>query len=143
MPLASVKAMNLPCGAPSTIDGPAIVGASWFAPTGAPIAPTSGARRLVHRDQTVGWVVPEGERWDGAKDTGPGVEIDGVSLPGTFALLTALEKLLLADCADFLAAPSDGVPVGSLVLGDPRHIVCLGASVEPGVVFRLPSRRRW
>jgi UDP-N-acetylglucosamine diphosphorylase/glucosamine-1-phosphate N-acetyltransferase len=45
--------------------------------------------------------------------------------------------LLPADCADFLAAPSDGVPEGSLVLGDPSQVISLGATVEPGVVFDL------
>jgi UDP-N-acetylglucosamine diphosphorylase/glucosamine-1-phosphate N-acetyltransferase len=124
-----------PLRAQGTIDGPAIVGASWFAPTGAPINPSDGTRRLVHRDQTVGWVVPPGERWDGVTDKGAGVEIEGVLLRGTYDLLTALEQLLPADCGDFLAAPSDGVPVGGLVLGDPAHVVCLGASIEPGVVF--------
>ena len=43
----------------------------------------------------------------------------GVLLRGTYDLLTALEQLLIADCADFLAAPHGGVPEGSLVLGDP------------------------
>jgi UDP-N-acetylglucosamine diphosphorylase/glucosamine-1-phosphate N-acetyltransferase len=125
------------------VDGPAIIGAAWFAPTGAPLDPgtahwtTSGqsVRRFTHRDETVGWIVPQGERWTAPDDKGPAFEIDGVRLHGTYDLLTALENLLPADCADFLAAPSDGVPKGSLVLGDPAHVVCLGATVEPGVVF--------
>ena len=121
--------------APASIDGPAIVAASSFAPTGAPINPSGGVRRLTHRDQTVGWVVPAGEHWDGPNDKGPGIEIDGLELHGTYDLLTALEELLVADCADFLAAPREGVPVGGLVLGDPTHLVCMGASIEPGVVF--------
>jgi UDP-N-acetylglucosamine diphosphorylase/glucosamine-1-phosphate N-acetyltransferase len=58
-------------------------------------------------------------------------------LRGTYDLLTALEQLLPADCADFLVAPHPGVPEGSLVLGDPAHLICLGAAVEPGVVFDL------
>jgi UDP-N-acetylglucosamine diphosphorylase / glucose-1-phosphate thymidylyltransferase / UDP-N-acetylgalactosamine diphosphorylase / glucosamine-1-phosphate N-acetyltransferase / galactosamine-1-phosphate N-acetyltransferase len=61
--------------------------------------------------------------------------IEGVRLHGTYDLLTALEAFLVADCADFMAAPADGVPEGSIVLGDPGHVVCLGAIVEPGVVF--------
>jgi UDP-N-acetylglucosamine diphosphorylase / glucose-1-phosphate thymidylyltransferase / UDP-N-acetylgalactosamine diphosphorylase / glucosamine-1-phosphate N-acetyltransferase / galactosamine-1-phosphate N-acetyltransferase len=118
----------------SPIDGPAIIGAAWFAPTGAPVDP-GPAHRFVHGYQTVGWAVPAGERWDGPHTRGPELPIEGVLLRGTFDLLTALEELLPADCADFLAAPNDGVPVGSVVLGDPTHLVSLGANVEPGVVF--------
>jgi UDP-N-acetylglucosamine diphosphorylase/glucosamine-1-phosphate N-acetyltransferase len=117
------------------IDGPAIIGAAWFAPTGAPLTPTAATRRLVHREETVGWVVPPGERWNGPHEKGAGLEIDGLPLRGTYDLLAALEQLLPADCADFLVAPRDGVPEGSVVLGDPSHLVCLGATVEPGVVF--------
>jgi UDP-N-acetylglucosamine diphosphorylase / glucose-1-phosphate thymidylyltransferase / UDP-N-acetylgalactosamine diphosphorylase / glucosamine-1-phosphate N-acetyltransferase / galactosamine-1-phosphate N-acetyltransferase len=118
------------------VDGPAIVGAAWFAPTGAPID-SKGARRFVYGDETVGWVIPRGERWQGPHAEGPELPLDGVLLRGTFDLLTALEELLPADCADFLAAPNDGVPVGSVVLGDPTHVISLGATVEPGVVFDL------
>lgn len=124
-----------PIRASATVEGPAIVGASWFAPTGVAIEADSRIRRLAHRDETVGWIVPARERWSGPHDEGPALEIDGVRLQGTYDLLTALEILLTADCADFLAAPSDGVPEGSVVLGDPSHLVCLGALVEPGVVF--------
>lgn len=120
---------------PMAIAGPALVGAAWFAPTGVPISPAPGLRRLVHRSETVGWVVPAGERWSGPHEKGSALEIDGVHLRGTYDLLTALEQLLIADCADFLAAPHGGVPEGSLVLGDPAHLIALGASVEPGVVF--------
>jgi UDP-N-acetylglucosamine diphosphorylase/glucosamine-1-phosphate N-acetyltransferase len=126
---------------PGPVEGPAIIGAAWFAPTGTPLAPGTAqsagqtVRRLTHHDETVGWIVPQGERWTSPHDHGPALEIDGVRLHGTYDLLTALENLLPADCADFLAAPSDGVPEGSLVLGDPAHVVCLGAAVEPGVVF--------
>jgi UDP-N-acetylglucosamine diphosphorylase/glucosamine-1-phosphate N-acetyltransferase len=118
------------------IEGPAIIGAAWFAPTGAPIDPGK-ASRFVYGDETVGWVVPAGERWKGPDTKGPELVIDGVLLRGTFDLLTALEVLLPADCADFLAAPNDGVPIGSIVLGDPTHVISLGAIVEPGVVFDL------
>lgn len=126
-----------PIRQPASIEGPAMIGASWFAPTGAPIMPTEGVRRLVHRDETVGWVVPSGDHWSGPHDKGPGLEVDGLSLHGTYDLLTALEQLLTADCGDFLAAPSEGVPKGSVVLGDSTQLISLGASVEPGVVFDL------
>ena len=121
----------------TSIQGPAVVAAAWFAPTGVPISPTPGTRRLTHGDQTVGWIVSAGERWDGPHENGPGVAVEGVLLHGTYDLLTALEQLLPADCADFLAAPSQGVPEGSVVLGDPSQVICLGATVEPGVVFDL------
>lgn len=121
---------------PSAVDGPALVAAAWFAPTGVPIASAgSGVRRLAHGSETVGWLVPDGERWTGPHDHGGALEIEGVYLRGTYDLLTALEELLIADCADFLAAPHGGVPEGSIVLGDPTHLISLGASVEPGVVF--------
>ncbi len=126
-----------PIQPPGSIQGPAVVAAAWFAPTGVPISPGTGTRRLIHGDQTVGWIVSSGERWEGPHEKGPGVEVDGVLLHGTYDLLTALEQLLPADCADFLAAPSEGVPQGSVVLGDPSQVICLGATVEPGVVFDL------
>jgi UDP-N-acetylglucosamine diphosphorylase/glucosamine-1-phosphate N-acetyltransferase len=121
----------------TAIAGPAVIGAAWFAPTGVPMVPAAGIRRLVHRDETVGWIVPLGERWEGPHERGPAHEVDGLVLRGTYDLLTALEQFLAIDCADFLVAPSDGVPEGSVVLGDPAHLICLGASVEPGVVFDL------
>ena len=125
-----------PIQALTMVSGPAIIGAAWFAPTGAPID-TDGVRRLVHGQETVGWVVPAGDHWEGPEVSGQELPIDGVVLRGTYSLLTALEELLPADCADFLVAPHDGVPVGSVVLGDPTHLICMGAIVEPGVVFDL------
>lgn len=124
-----------PIQPPTSIEGPAIVAAAWFAPTGVPISPGAGTRRLIHGEETVGWVVAPGERWDGPHARGASLEVEGLLLHGTYDLLTALEHLLPADCADFLAAPSDGVPEGSLVLGNPSQVICLGATVEPGVVF--------
>jgi UDP-N-acetylglucosamine diphosphorylase/glucosamine-1-phosphate N-acetyltransferase len=80
-------------------------------------------------------VLAKGERWQGPHEEGAALTIEGVRLHGTYDLLTALEELLIADCADFLVAPHPGVPEGSLVLGDPTHVISLGARVEPGVVF--------
>lgn len=117
------------------VDGPAVIGASWFAPTGAKLDLPPSTRRLTHDGTTVGWIVRAGEQWAGAHTDGDAVEIDGVLLRGAFDLLTALERLLPADCADFGVNPSDGVPAGSLVLGDAAHVICRGAQVEPGVVF--------
>jgi len=124
-----------PSRAPMPIEGPAIVAASWFAPSGAPIESTAPVRRLTHAGATVGWVIPAGEHWARPTDDGPGLEVDGVLLRGTYDLVTALERLLPADCADFRVAPSAGVPEGSIVLGDPADVISLRAVVEPGVVF--------
>jgi UDP-N-acetylglucosamine diphosphorylase/glucosamine-1-phosphate N-acetyltransferase len=123
-----------PTHSPMPIEGPAIIAASWFAPSGAPIESTAPVRRLIHAGATVGWVVPSGEQWRPA-DEGPGLEVDGVLLRGAYDLITALERLLPADCADFRAAPSAGVPEGAIVLGDPSDVISLRAVVEPGVVF--------
>jgi UDP-N-acetylglucosamine diphosphorylase / glucose-1-phosphate thymidylyltransferase / UDP-N-acetylgalactosamine diphosphorylase / glucosamine-1-phosphate N-acetyltransferase / galactosamine-1-phosphate N-acetyltransferase len=120
---------------PGPILGPAIIAAAWFAPTGAPIDPTPDTRRLTHAGATVAWLVPAGERWSGPRGAGPGFEVDGLLLRGAYDLITALEQLLPADCADFRAAPVTTIPEGSLVLGDPSDVLSLGARVEPGVVF--------
>jgi UDP-N-acetylglucosamine diphosphorylase/glucosamine-1-phosphate N-acetyltransferase len=120
---------------PAVVDGPALVVTASFAPTGVALAPGPQDRRLTHAGKTVGWIVPAGARWSGADEKGAALEIEGVPLRGTYDLLTALETLLPGDCDDFMAAPNDGVPEGSLVLGDPARLVCLGAVVEPGVVF--------
>jgi UDP-N-acetylglucosamine diphosphorylase/glucosamine-1-phosphate N-acetyltransferase len=117
------------------VDGPAIVAAAWFAPSGVRINARGGARRLAHAGVTVGWIVAEGERWTAPHEAGTALEIDGLPLRGTFDLVTALEQLLGADCADLQAAPRGGVPEGSVVLGDPARVVVRGAAVEPGVVF--------
>ena len=90
---------------PSAVDGPAMIGAAWFAPTGVPLDPKASVRRLVHGEETVGWVIPAGEAWRGPHENGPTLAIDGIPLRGTFDLLTALEQLLSADCADFSLLP--------------------------------------
>lgn len=120
------------------VDGPAIIGAAWFAPTGDRIGllDTAGTpSRLTHAGATVGWIVPAGERWQGPHDRGEAREIDGLLLRGSFDLVTALERFLAEDCADFRAAPGSGIPEGSLVLGEATNVVVMGAAVEPGVVF--------
>jgi UDP-N-acetylglucosamine diphosphorylase / glucose-1-phosphate thymidylyltransferase / UDP-N-acetylgalactosamine diphosphorylase / glucosamine-1-phosphate N-acetyltransferase / galactosamine-1-phosphate N-acetyltransferase len=119
----------------TAVDGPAMVVASWFAPSGARVPLAGGARRLAHGGRTVGWVVADGERWQGPHDEGTAVEVDGLELRGAYDLVTALERLLPADCADLETAPRGGIPEGSLVLGDPSRVVIRGANVEPGVVF--------
>ncbi len=127
-----------PVRAPGTVEGPAIVAASWFAPAGAPIAglATPGpARRLACEGATVGWIVPGGERWDAPHEDGGALEVEGLALHGCYDLVTALERFLAEDCTDFREAPSTGVPAGSIVLGDPANVIVMGAAVEPAVVF--------
>lgn len=91
--------------------------------------------RLVNQGVTVGWWVPEGSTWDGAHDDWSEMEIDGLSLKGTYDLITALEHLLVPDAADFTNERSDPIPQGCVVIGDPSDVVILGAAVEPGTVF--------
>ncbi len=127
----------LPIVAPNCIIGPAIVVASWCAPTGAPLAPDRTTRRLTCEEQTVAWLVPAGEAWGGPSDPGPAESIDGVMLRQTSDLLNVLDRLLAADCANFLAETPDPIPGGSIVIGDPADLISLGATIEPGVVFDL------
>lgn len=117
------------------VPGPAVVAAAWFAPTGTPIILAPETRRLTHRGETVGWVVPAGSTWTGPTAEGPALEVEGLLLRGAFDLVTALDRFLAADCLGFAAGPSDPVPAASIVLGDPALVFCRGATVEPGVVF--------
>jgi UDP-N-acetylglucosamine diphosphorylase / glucose-1-phosphate thymidylyltransferase / UDP-N-acetylgalactosamine diphosphorylase / glucosamine-1-phosphate N-acetyltransferase / galactosamine-1-phosphate N-acetyltransferase len=124
-----------PSRVPAGVTGPAVVAASWFAPSGAAISFDPELRRLVHEGSTVAWIVPPGGSWSGPGEAGPAAEVEGIRLRGTFDLVTALERLLAHDCADFRTAPRQPVPEGSLVLGDAADVICLNAMVEPGVVF--------
>ncbi len=124
-----------PTRAARSVSGPAIVAASWFAPTGVPISVGSEVRRLTHAGATVGWVVPDSTQWKGPDDRGEALEVEGLLLRGTYDLITALERLLADDCADFRAAPISSIPERSIVLGDPANVLSLGAVIEPGVVF--------
>ncbi|HXE56999.1 MAG TPA: putative sugar nucleotidyl transferase [Gemmatimonadales bacterium] len=129
-----------PCREPEPVAGPAVVVRSDFVPLGTgPVEPVprlleSGLRRLTAGELTVGWLVPAGARWSGPGDDGPAIPVDGMALRGAFQLLDALELLLAKDCARFVGS-GDGVPAGSIVLGDPGAVVVRGALVEPGVVF--------
>jgi UDP-N-acetylglucosamine diphosphorylase/glucosamine-1-phosphate N-acetyltransferase len=117
------------------VTGPTLVGCSDFAPAG--IAPELQDRplRLVNQGSNVGWWVPEGSTWDGGHEDWDETEIDGMSLKGTYDLITALEHLLPPDTADFTNEPSDPIPQGCIVIGDPADVVILGAAVEPGTTF--------
>lgn len=117
------------------IDGPAVIAASWFAPSGTPPELGTDTRRLVHDGVTVAWIVPDGARWAGPADDGPGAEIDGLLLHGTWDLITALEHFLVADCTDAVAQHHPTIPDHVMILGDPSDLVTLEADIEPGVVF--------
>ncbi|MFQ5703916.1 MAG: hypothetical protein ACE5HT_07835 [Gemmatimonadales bacterium] len=117
------------------IDGPAIVGYSEFVPAGE--QPTFPAEmcRLTNDGSTVGWWIPEGNKWDGGQPAGSELELEGMTLAGAYDLITALELLLPPDTMDFTYEGGDPLPEGSVVIGDPADVVILGAVVEPGTIF--------
>jgi UDP-N-acetylglucosamine diphosphorylase/glucosamine-1-phosphate N-acetyltransferase len=115
------------------VTGPAVIVRSDVVPPRSALAfPT---RRLTGGGETIAWKLGSGERWEGPDERGDATAIEALVLPGTWALIDALEKLLGPDCLEFTAAPADPVPPGSIVLGDSALVVCLDAIVEPGVVF--------
>jgi len=122
-----------PCTEPAQVRGPAVVAASWFAPTAAAtFAFPPSVRRLEHDGHAVAWIIPAGERFRGPTEEGGAAGIDGLLLRGTFALLDALEAFLGADCRD---APESRVPAYAIVLGDARLVrAAPDAAIEPGVV---------
>ena len=122
------------CRELEALSGPAVIAASWFAPSGAAVPQDENVRRLTHEGSTVAWVVPEGEAWE-RSDGGEALEIDGMWLRGSYDLIGALERFLADDCADFRAAPHSPIPDRSIVLGEPGSVFSLGAVIEPGVVF--------
>jgi UDP-N-acetylglucosamine diphosphorylase/glucosamine-1-phosphate N-acetyltransferase len=122
-----------PISTSSAITGPAVVVSSTFAPAGRVLPLAAGARRLVHDDQAVGWILPAGARFDAADTRGQALPVDGLPLAGAYGLLDALERLLKDDCAAFRGRGS--APAGVLVLGDAGDVVTQGAAVEPGVIF--------
>lgn len=126
-----------PTTVPAALTGPAVVVTSAFAPSGRAIPLAPDARRLVHGDSPVGWIVPAGERFDPGSARGRELPVEGQPLAGTCSLLDALERLLGEDCAVFRGRGA--APAGALVLGDAADVVTQGAAVEPGVVFDVRS----
>jgi UDP-N-acetylglucosamine diphosphorylase/glucosamine-1-phosphate N-acetyltransferase len=112
--------------------GPGVVAASWFAPALEPIRIGPKTRRLSHRGQIVGWVLPDGT--DALPDTGSEQEVEGVLLTGSWALLEARDRLLQNDC-ERLRGSGSGAPDSTLVFGSRSDVINLGAELEPGVVF--------
>ncbi len=119
----------------SSVDGPAIVGRADFAPSGVKPSLSDTPARLVNEQVTVGWWVPAGTPWEGEHENWEEIELEGFLLMGAFDLVTALEHFLVADMVDFTHEPSDPLPDGSMVIGDPAEVIMLGAVVEPGVTF--------
>jgi UDP-N-acetylglucosamine diphosphorylase/glucosamine-1-phosphate N-acetyltransferase len=119
---------------PRPVAGPALIGASAFAPRGPAPALPAGDLRLTHAGRSVGWVVAPGSTWTRPSDDGPAVEVAGLGLRGVFDLVPALERLLAADLAARLE-DSDPIPRGSTVIGEPAWLALRQAAVEPGVVF--------
>ena len=115
------------------VTGPAVVVRSDVVPPRAALS--LATRRLVTGGMTIAWRLDPGEKWEGPDDRGDGTEVEALALPGAWALIDALERLLPSDCLEFTAAPADPVPPGAIVIGDPTRVVCLDATVEPGVVF--------
>ena len=124
-----------PCRVDVPKSGACILASSTFAPTGEPIVLAAETRRLTHAGQTVAWIVPDASNWRGPAEDGPGQEVAGLRLRGSYDLVTALDRYLAADCLGFATGTMDPVPATSIVLGDPALVLCRGASVEPGVVF--------
>ena len=122
--------------APGGIAGPAVVARSNFAPSGELVEMPDGGATLMHEGSVVGWVVPEGARWEGEDPLGEAIEVAGVPLEGSWDLLTALELLLPGDCHGILLETGSlEVPAGSIVIGDPGDVFILSPGIEPGVVF--------
>jgi UDP-N-acetylglucosamine diphosphorylase/glucosamine-1-phosphate N-acetyltransferase len=128
-----------PVIARGSVQGPAIVVRSDFAPGGSTLELSARAttfpRRLEHDGTTVGWIVAPSETWEGPHEAGDAAPVEGVLLRGAFDLITALEHLLPGDCAKYVTHLGDPVPDGCIVLGESTGVVSLGAEVEPGAVF--------
>jgi len=118
---------------PGNVVGPAIVARADVVPPRAALEFTT--RRLNSGPRTIAWRLEPGERWEGPDGRGDATVVEAMWLPGSWALIDALEELLGSDCREFTAAAADAIPAGSIVMGDPALVVCLDAVVEPGVVF--------
>jgi UDP-N-acetylglucosamine diphosphorylase/glucosamine-1-phosphate N-acetyltransferase len=116
--------------------GPAVVAASWFAPAGEPVRLAPKTRRLVHAGQVVAWVLADGA--ETLPDSGSEQEVDGLMLAGTWSLLDARDRFLLADCETFRRGSAATVE-GAHIFGSPADVVVLGATIEPGAVFDVRS----
>ncbi|MGE0556064.1 MAG: hypothetical protein AB7R55_21760 [Gemmatimonadales bacterium] len=115
--------------------GPALVARSTWLPL-EEIALPADARGITDHGRTVAWRVPAGETWRGPHELADGaVEKRGFRLDGVVSLISAVERLLEADCVALADDPGDGIPSGVVVIGDPARVVVRGASVEPQAIF--------
>jgi len=115
--------------------GPALVVRSTWLPL-EEIALPPESRGITSHGRTVAWNVAAGVTWQGPRELADdAVERQGFRLDGVVDLISAVERLLEADCVALSADPGDGVPSGVVVLGDPAKVVVRGASVEPHAIF--------
>ena len=119
--------------APGQLDAPVIVAASNFAPATQRLSLPAGASRLVAGGRTAARIVRRGSPRATLDDDGEAAEIEGLWLPGTDALLGALERFLPEDCR--ATEGSTESPSGALILGDETDVKVGNATIEPGVVF--------
>lgn len=126
-------------GATPLVEATAITGPGWVVESNIapklPMRATGSARRLLHEGRAVAWRLDAGERWEGRHDRGDGVVIEALALRGAWDLVTALEQLLFSDTLADLDRPSDPVPTGVIVIGNPGALSLRGAVLEPGVVI--------
>src|SRR5439155_26913410 len=113
-----VDADVAPLRPPGPIAGPAVVARSDFAPAGQRVDLDEDVGRLTHGGQIVAWIVPEGETWAAPKAWGDALPVEGLLLRGAWDLVTALERLLPADCAGCRSVLAEPVPAGWAVLGE-------------------------
>lgn len=135
-PFDDLEALPLRPGTP--VVGPALVARSDVAPALQSFSWPAETRRLVLDGETVAWRLAAGEPWTRDDEAGPASRIAGLRLHGAWDLVTALERLLADDVRHLAGHPGLTVPPPApLVLGDPAHLTCRSALVEPGVVFDL------
>lgn len=129
---------SLPLVSGAAVVGPALVARSTVAPPLDLVLDPAGdgVAGYALDGRTAAWVVPAGSTWTGPIELTDAAPLRGaVGLSGAVDVLEATERLLEADCMTLRDEPSDGVPGGVAVIGNPDWVVVRQASVEPHVVF--------
>ena len=125
------------------IEGPALVDASWFAPTGAP----TGDRAARSADSPTAvrrWhgSCPPVSSWGAPHDHGPGARGGGRARSEAPTIWSPPSRHCSSPTAPTSGRrPPSGVPEGSVVLGDPADVVCLGALGRARRSVRRAPRR--
>ena len=117
-------------------------GRSSFAPAGDRLPATARRAAAPARGVTVGWIVPAGERWDGPHDTGDRGRDRRASAPRRLRPDHRARAVSRPGLRRLRAAPSTGVPEGSLVLGDPADVDRARGRGRAGRGLRRAPRRR-